>query len=293
MGDFKIGNTTPDAGDLKVGSSTVTKIFKGEDIVWPAHGSDEVHLSCMDKTWKTTNSTLVAATDSNGNSYNIPIITNFDDAKFYPNNEDPAAIWWDYNSNNSARGLYYNKWAAMELNPPTGWRKMNKSDTNDLASLACLGSSNFYAYNTCYSKNLNQWASATTTGWDTSTSTPNPYNDTRKVWTNTTGAASSGLDLRPYSQIHTLYRDAQNQQNTLGQGNRCSLWVMDSTNNNAVYTGASSGDYTYFLLSVNTLQSYSSTCQFLTDYQAVEYDYPGSGPQTAHPWMPIRFVKDL
>ena len=79
--------------------------------------------------WKTENSVITA---SSGGT--IPIATNAADMVNATNNSTPMAAYWNFDSNNSDRGLFYNQPAAASITPPSGFRLPTQSDYSNLAN---------------------------------------------------------------------------------------------------------------------------------------------------------------
>jgi len=79
--------------------------------------------------WKDANSTIVASS-----SGTIPIATSAADMVNAANNSTPMAAYWNFDSNNSDRGLFYNQPAAASITPPSGFRLATQSDWNNLAN---------------------------------------------------------------------------------------------------------------------------------------------------------------
>ena len=130
MGDFRIGTATsePAAGTLKVGSSDVQEIYLGSTKIWPTAAPPppgEVQIGNL--IWTNANSTIV-----NSSGGVIPILTTEQEVADANNNSTPGAVYYDFNSANSARGLFYNQFAANVITPPTGFRLPNDNDWENL-----------------------------------------------------------------------------------------------------------------------------------------------------------------
>jgi uncharacterized protein (TIGR02145 family) len=54
-----------------------------------------------------------------------------------PQRKCPAAAYWQYNENESSRGLYYNLYARSVVKPPSGFRLPTYQDYQEIADLAC------------------------------------------------------------------------------------------------------------------------------------------------------------
>ncbi len=116
MSDLKLNGITPDGvGKIKLGGSNVQKIYSASTLVWPTSIDPEVQICSY--IWTTTNSTITDTTTGG----TIPIATNAADFLTYHNAQQPAAMYWNFDSNNSERGLLYNQYAARVIQPPTGF----------------------------------------------------------------------------------------------------------------------------------------------------------------------------
>lgn len=126
MAGFRIGSTELVSGKVKVGSSNVSKIYQGTTLVWPPSTTSCVTID--DRCWTTVNENSTATSTS----ATITIATTASQLDSYHANSTPAACYWDFNSANSARGLYYNVFAAAILSPPSGYRLPTYGDFNAL-----------------------------------------------------------------------------------------------------------------------------------------------------------------
>jgi hypothetical protein len=174
MGDLRIGTATsaPAIGELKLGSTNISKIYSGTIQVWPA--SDTANVCGIEFT--TINSVITAVTSGSS----IQIVYSATDWNTNYNNATPTAAYYNYaSSDTSGRGLFYNSYAAAVIQPPTGFRVPTITDINTLTGSPCSNNPNF-----------NSLATAAGTGnWDSST------------FTNTTYRGNSGLNLRGYGYI--------------------------------------------------------------------------------------------
>ena len=128
MADLKFGGVTPGTGDIKVGSSNASKIYQGSTLLWPQNSPSPGEVTVCDLVWTNTNSTITATTSGG----NIPIVTNQTDWKNAISNQQAAACYWDFDSNNAFRGLYYNVFSIEAIQPPAGFRIPTQQDWNDL-----------------------------------------------------------------------------------------------------------------------------------------------------------------
>jgi len=137
MADLKFGNVTPAVGNIKLGSNNVSEIYQGTTKLWPLGTPPQPgEVTVCDLIWTKTNSTITATTTGG----NIPIVTNNTDWVNLSQNNQPAAAYKDYDSNNSFRGLYYNVFATEVIQPPAGFRVPTQQDWQDLILCAGAGS---------------------------------------------------------------------------------------------------------------------------------------------------------
>ena len=128
MAGFRIGSTELVSGKVKVGDSDVSKIYQGTTLVWPPSTSSTDCLTIDDRCWTTVNENSTAT--STGAT--ITIATTASQLDSYHAASTPAACYWDFDSANSARGLYYNTFAAAILSPPSGYRLPSYGDFSSL-----------------------------------------------------------------------------------------------------------------------------------------------------------------
>ena len=93
-------------------------------------------VTVCDLVWTRENS-IITATTTGGN---IPIVTNQTDWTNAINNQQPAACYWDFDSNNAFRGLLYNIYATEVIQPPAGFRVPTEQDFTDLRLCVSAGS---------------------------------------------------------------------------------------------------------------------------------------------------------
>lgn len=137
MADLKFGGITPNVGDIKVGSSNASKIYQGSTLLWPLGTAPQPgEVTVCDLIWTKTNSTITATTSGG----NIPIVTNKFDWVSKSQNNEPCAMYWNYDPNNAYRGLLYNVFATGVIQPPTGFRIPTMQDFSDLFDCASIGS---------------------------------------------------------------------------------------------------------------------------------------------------------
>ena len=114
MADLKFNGITPGVNKIKLGNSSVQKIYDGSTLVWPT-SIDPGEVQICDLIWTTTNSTeteLIAGG-------NIPIYTNAVEMRAKYLQQQPAACYWQFDENESYRGLYYNIYARNVVKPPS------------------------------------------------------------------------------------------------------------------------------------------------------------------------------
>lgn len=137
MADLKFGNVTPAVGNIKLGSSNVSEIYQGATKLWPLGTPPQPgEVTVCDLIWTKTNSTITATTSGSA----IPVVTNQNDWITKCQNNDPAACYWQFDSNNAFRGLYYNVFATEVIQPPTGFRVPTAQDWQELIGCAATGS---------------------------------------------------------------------------------------------------------------------------------------------------------
>jgi uncharacterized protein (TIGR02145 family) len=137
MADLKLNNTTPDGvGKIKLGSTNVQKIYKGSTLVWPTSpgpAPDPGQVEICGLIWTDANSSeteLIAGG-------NIPILTTAAEMRTKFLQQKPAACYWQFDENESYRGLYYNIYARNVVKPPSGFRLPTYSDYSTLNQQAC------------------------------------------------------------------------------------------------------------------------------------------------------------
>ena len=137
MNDLKIQGITPAVGKIKVGDINVQKIYDGEELVWPPSPLGPGQVEICNLIWTTENSTITDTTSGG----TIPIATN--SAEFFAEHNAglPVAAYWQFDSNNSERGLLYNQSAARVIQPPTGFRLATSLDFSTILVGACNPSS--------------------------------------------------------------------------------------------------------------------------------------------------------
>lgn len=221
MADFKIGNTTPAVGNIKLGSSNVSKIYKGTTLVWPTFPTNTVAIPCSLRIWTTTNSSLLAGTSS-GSAVTIPIVTSQTAALSKCLNQEYAAAYWNFDANNAHMGLFYNEWAAKVLNPPTGFRKPTRNDWNSLLVNSCISSTD----RTKNPRRYNKHASPITanSGWDTDTASPHPRNNVNYTFSDFANVGESGLDITGHGTGHIFHGNDFSWDNFNGSN----YWVFDT-----------------------------------------------------------------
>ena len=135
MADFKIQGITPIAGKIKVGDNSVEKIYSGSTLVWPisSPAPDPGPVEICDLIWTDTNS-IKTELIAGGN---IPICTTTAEMQTKDQQQLPAACYWNFDANESYRGLYYNIHARSLVKPPSGFRLPTLNDYLILAAQPC------------------------------------------------------------------------------------------------------------------------------------------------------------
>ena len=132
MADLKLNGITPDGiGKIKLGSTNVQRIYSNETRVWPPVGPGEVEICNL--IWTNTNS-IETELIAGGN---IPIITTQGEMYLKYQQQQPAAAYWQYDENESSRGLYYNVYARNVVKPPSGFRLPTYEDYQLITSQTC------------------------------------------------------------------------------------------------------------------------------------------------------------
>lgn len=136
MADLRIGTATapPNFSELKLGSENIQKVYNGSTLVWPVvDPSDETipftSICSIDFTIENSSRTLL----QDGST--IPIVTTASQWNNYLSLNQAAAVWWQFNSSNSNKGLFYNIFAfrgSNTIQPPSGWRIPTYADWNNL-----------------------------------------------------------------------------------------------------------------------------------------------------------------
>lgn len=124
MSELRIGTATsePATGTLKVGSTDVQEIYLGSSKIWPTSqpAPGEVQLGSL--IWTTENTTTLESSEE------IQFASSSSQANSLFSQSKPVWAWFSFNSSNSNRGLFYNKYAARVITPPTGFRLPTAAD---------------------------------------------------------------------------------------------------------------------------------------------------------------------
>lgn len=279
MADFRIGSTVPAEGKIKLGSSNVVKIYKGSTLLWPNLPTNSAAIPCSGRIWTIVNSTETSGTVS-GSAVTIPIVTNANDASTKSLNQQYAAAYYNFDSNNAHMGLYYNKWAAEVVNVPSGFRKPTTSDWNSLFRTACISN----ASNALNPDRYNLHAVITSnSGWDTSTSSPHPSGNVNFTLSDTTEIGDSGFNAKGYNYGSIF----GNQTNFKWANENKSRWWQFQNDTNV------------HVNSNNQLESQSLAVNFSNNsadryLRATKIVVPNvtNMNQQRHLWLTIRFCKD-
>jgi len=127
MADLKFNGITPGVNKIKLGNSSVQKIYDGSTLVWPM-SIDPEEVQICSYIWTTTNSIETELTAGGS----IPIYTSWAQMIDAYNSGQPAACFYNFDGNESYRGLFYNIHARNVIKPPTGFRTPKEEDFNDL-----------------------------------------------------------------------------------------------------------------------------------------------------------------
>ena len=214
MADLRIGTATapPNFSELKLGSENIQKVYSGSTLVWPiVDPSDETipFTSFCNLDFTMENSTRTLLQDGS----TIPIVTTGAQWNNYLYLNQPAAVWWQYNSSNSNRGLFYNRFAFdgnNPIQPPSGWRIPTKADYVTLITSPCNTSApnqNVYGANTGL--------------WDMT------------LLTNTTGLGDSGFNANGYG--HVIYYTSTGNLGFIFEGTY-SFFGIQLASNPTLYT---------------------------------------------------------
>jgi hypothetical protein len=169
MSDLKLNGVTPDGiGKIKLGSTDVQKVYSGSTLVWPLNPGE---VTICTYTWTTTNSVSTLLTDGN----NMVVVGNYNDYAFNTNQLVPCAFYYDFNIANSAYGLYYNRFAMQQIEPPAGFRVPVLDEWNKTQGCVALTGYNPANYN-ALGTSSSEW------NWDVA---------------DTTSLGSSGLNILP------------------------------------------------------------------------------------------------
>ena len=170
MSDLKLNGVTPDGiGKIKLGSADVQKVYSGSTLVWPPAILPPGQVEICNLIWTNENSSITDTTSGG----TIPIATNVTEFYAEHNAGLPVAAYWQFDSNNSERGLLYNQFAARVIQPPTGFRLATELDFTTI-------------FNTCNPSSPNENRYGTSPGnWDS-------------TLTNTTELGDTNLNINGY-----------------------------------------------------------------------------------------------
>jgi uncharacterized protein (TIGR02145 family) len=158
MADLKFGGVTPGTGDIKVGSSNVSKIYQGSTLLWPLGVAPQPgEVTICDLVWTKTNSTITATTTGG----NIPITTDATGWVQAVENQQAAACWYKNDQATYGHlGLFYNKFCLDVIQPPTGFRLPTIDDWTDLRDCLASGQPQSTYANQIVNNYYNLWPSA-------------------------------------------------------------------------------------------------------------------------------------
>ena len=221
MGDLRIGAATapPNFSELKLGSENIQKVYSGSTLVWPVvDPSDETipFTSICNIDFTIENSTKTLLQDGS----TIPIVTTASQWNNYLSLNQPAAVWWQFNSSNSNRGLFYNTFAfdgSNPIQPPSGWRIPTYADWNNLTTTT-----------SCTPNSPNQNIHGANTGlWDMT------------YITNSTGLGDSGLNV--LGNGYGGYSSGSSNILWLDDGRQTSFGLPTNPNSHAAFGFQSNG----------------------------------------------------
>ena len=144
------GALTPNTGELAI--SFVFKEIQSTPTPPPSPGETTV----CDFVFTDENSTITDTTSGG----TIPIATNATEFYAQHNAGLPVAAYWNFDSNNSERGLLYNQFAARQIQPPTGFRLPTSLEWTLISNDPCNPSN---PNQNRYGSNPGNWAGLTDT----------------------------------------------------------------------------------------------------------------------------------
>jgi uncharacterized protein (TIGR02145 family) len=142
MSELRIGtaNSEPAAGTLKVGSTDVQEIYLGSTKIWPAEAPP--------------NTTTLEGSEE------IQFASDASQANSLFSQSKPTWVWFNFDSINSSRGRFYNKYAARIITPPTGFRLPTANDFDALFNYL-ISSEGFNRFTNIGGGNPNFWKANT------------------------------------------------------------------------------------------------------------------------------------
>lgn len=157
MGEFRIGTAEPAAGTLKVGSADIQEIYVGTNKIWPSTplcpGAEEVQIGNL--IWKTANTESLSG--SSGDILYYSQISPLEAQRVLAE-EIPVATLYLGGPSGIEYGRYYNKYAARDIIPPTGFRLPTDADFENLNSeLQQLFNENDNAVTSIGGGEINRW----------------------------------------------------------------------------------------------------------------------------------------
>ncbi|MCP3698016.1 MAG: hypothetical protein GY920_05590 [Aliivibrio sp.] len=144
------GALTPNSGELAI--SFVFKEIQSPTPPTPGPGETTI----CNYVWTDENSSITDTTSGG----TIPIAANATEFYAQHNAGLPVAAYWDFDSNNSERGLLYNQFAAREIQPPTGFRLPTDIEWNVIRNVPCNPS---FPNQNRYGANPGTWTGLTDT----------------------------------------------------------------------------------------------------------------------------------
>lgn len=159
------------------------------NLLSPTPSPGEVQIGSL--IWTDANSTILASS-----SGTIPIVTTYQELIDARNNSTPCALYYDFNSANSGRGLLYSEDAVNVITPPAGFRLPTANDWSNLVTeLAAIsgsvndvtpgGGGSNALWNQTIKSNTNYGASGFNSikaGWASLSSTSIIFNSSGEIW---------------------------------------------------------------------------------------------------------------
>jgi hypothetical protein len=131
--DSYADDTAALAGGVPYGGLYRTDSIVKINLLGNPPGPDPEEVEICGLIWTTENS-IETELIAGGN---IPIVTTAAEMRLKYLQNAPAAAYWQYDENESSRGLYYNLYARSVVKPPSGFRLPTLSDYQYISAQAC------------------------------------------------------------------------------------------------------------------------------------------------------------